>query len=149
MPYRFVVILILALFPPLIGAKNKEETSTNKGFSQSAKNVYVPQIPYFMLPQFSVAIIRDGDVIGYFNFVVELRASGIPEYEKASKLIPEIVDGIVTDLYIYLPLLWITKAQPSTDSIKLRMWAIINKLCGEGTISHIVLHRYLWVPQEK
>ncbi len=149
MTFIHFFFLALLLISDTIGAKvDQKEAEKGKGFQTEGKLVYKPQMPYFLLPQFSVVIVRDGKSIGYFSFLVELKASSSENFTKTTMQTQEIVDGIITDLYTFLPVLWVTKSQPATESIKARMWRIINKICGKDAISHIILHQYLWVPQK-
>ncbi len=100
--------------------------------------------PFFNLPLIIVPVIRDGKVIATLHFRVTMKATGRTSFERCKILLPQLVDGIFSDIYKSFENLWILHSTPSPAVIKERIFYVTEKILGKGHVESIFLKKFFF-----
>ncbi len=107
------------------------------------------QAPFFNLPLIIVPVIRDGQVVAMLHFHVTMKATGRTSFERCKILLPQLVDGIFSDIYKSFENLWIPHTTPSPAVIKERIFYVTEKILGKGHVEAIFIKKFFFNPVSK
>ena len=98
--------------------------------------------PYAQLGPLTISVIKEGDVLGYIRFTVNLLAEKKEDYESVYLSRPILQNAYIINVSSILREVWIMGTQPRLDNIKNILQQITNKVMGHDRIKAVYMDTY-------
>ena len=133
--------------PPLFGEDHGGGDAHGGGEAKPSpsKKTSVPRTvkePYVQLGPMTITVVKEGEILGYIRFTVNLLAEKKEDYEVVSHSLPRLQNAYIIDLSSILSEFWIMDTQPRLDNIKNILQQITNKVMGHDRIKAVYMDTY-------
>lgn len=98
--------------------------------------------PYVQLGPLTLSVIKEGSILGYIRFTVNLLAEKKEDYEQVFHSVPILQNAYIIDLSSILSEFWIMGTQPRLDNIKNILQQITDKVLDHDRVKAVYIDTY-------
>lgn len=103
------------------------------------------EYPYFRVPLITVPVVRNGQVHAFLYLRLAMKTTSHKSFRKAKTALPILVDGIYSDLYKAFENLWDARFDPTSSTIKGRVFTVTDQILGKKVIKEIYVREMLFI----